>query len=95
MDREKYRYQKFISDLAGVDIEAHGNNPEDVLAHVRDWLRNTPGKRPAMGSNDLKGLYRKFCAALPDIAKELGQSTESLTFPDFEQAVTTWLQESR
>ena len=30
LDREPYRYQQFISDIAGQDIQAHNNTPEKL-----------------------------------------------------------------
>ncbi|MDX1919783.1 MAG: hypothetical protein SFU25_03500 [Candidatus Caenarcaniphilales bacterium] len=39
LDVEKYRYQKFLSDIAGRDIKGHNNSEEEVIKAVRDWLR--------------------------------------------------------
>ncbi len=46
LDRDRYRFQKFISDIAGQDIKAHGDSPEMVIRTVRDWLRSAakPGE---------------------------------------------------
>src|SRR4030095_5837865 len=40
LDRESYRYQKFISDIAGQDIQTHENDSKKAIAIVRNWLRN-------------------------------------------------------
>ena len=39
MDVEQYRYQRFISDIAGQDIYAHGRYEKRVINTVRNWLR--------------------------------------------------------
>jgi len=39
LETEQYRYQKYISDLAGCDPVAHHDCEEDVIDHVRNWLR--------------------------------------------------------
>ena len=39
LDSEKYRYRKFISDIAGQNIKVHENNPKIIVRVVRDWLR--------------------------------------------------------
>jgi hypothetical protein len=39
LEKEKFRYQKFISDIAGNDIRAHQGVPELAIKCVRDWLR--------------------------------------------------------
>jgi len=36
LDTEKYRYQRFISDIAGQDIRAHGNDPRGIIPIVRN-----------------------------------------------------------
>lgn len=42
LDKERYRYQKVLSDISGNDIYAHGNKPEKLIKSIRDWLsRNT------------------------------------------------------
>ena len=38
LDRERYRFQKFCSDIAGQDIEAHDGRVELLVRKVRDWL---------------------------------------------------------
>jgi hypothetical protein len=39
LDVERYRYQRFLSDIAGQDIAAHRNNVETTITAVRNWLR--------------------------------------------------------
>ncbi|MBE8232982.1 MAG: 2-C-methyl-D-erythritol 2,4-cyclodiphosphate synthase, partial [Endozoicomonadaceae bacterium] len=40
LDKEAYRYQVFISDLTGQDIQAHNNDPAEAINKIRDWLNN-------------------------------------------------------
>lgn len=35
LDREKYRYQGFCSDIGGQDVRAHGDDPEEAIRLVR------------------------------------------------------------
>jgi hypothetical protein len=39
LDVEQYRYQRFISDIAGQDIRAHGGEPARAIEAVATWLR--------------------------------------------------------
>jgi len=41
LDLERYRYQKFISDIAGQDIAAHSGNSRIAIRIVRDWLHQS------------------------------------------------------
>jgi hypothetical protein len=45
-DTEPYRFQKFISDLAGMDINAHGGDVEVAISKTRDWLVNVSRSHP-------------------------------------------------
>jgi hypothetical protein len=46
LDRDRYRFQKFISDIAGQDIKAHGNSPENGDSHRAGLAsqRSRPGE---------------------------------------------------
>ena len=56
-DKDKYRYQKFMSDIAGMDIHAHGGKPDRALVETRDWLTNV-SRRQLLGGNELLALHR-------------------------------------
>lgn len=38
LEKEKYRYQKALSDLSNSDIKNHNNEPEEVIRQIRDWF---------------------------------------------------------
>jgi hypothetical protein len=42
-DRERYRFQRYVSDIAGQDIAEHGDDPARAIGKVRDWLRTESG----------------------------------------------------
>jgi hypothetical protein len=37
LEGKRYDYQKALSDLSGVDVKCHNNEPEDVVRCIRDW----------------------------------------------------------
>lgn len=80
LDRERYRYQVFASDLAGLDIAEHGDTPEQAIGCVRDFLAtDVPGLPTA---DRIVGTYRSFELFLPTLAAARGQSADRLSFPD-------------
>jgi len=91
LDRAPYRYQRFISDIAGQDIRAHDNNPGIVIRRVRDWLQAAPGNAAIPGGAVIWTRYRGFRRELPIIAQEADLDPEQLTFIDYHQLVTSWL----
>jgi len=38
LEKERYRFQKAISDLSGSDIKSHSDEVDNVIGAVRDWL---------------------------------------------------------
>lgn len=58
LEKERYRYQEFISDIAGNDIRAHDNDPETAVKHVRDWIKFKSKNRLVF--RNLDGIYRVF-----------------------------------
>jgi hypothetical protein len=85
-----YRYQKFISDIAGQDIYSHGLELTRAIAITRDWLRNCAG-RPLPGGTEIHRQYRRFIAQLPAICKVLRLKPSEMTYNDFTNIVSEWL----
>jgi hypothetical protein len=80
LDSDRYRYVRFASDLAGVDISAHSNTPERAIHMARNFLA---AHRPSLPDGDsIIGLYGVFEDVLPVMAKRARQSVGSLTFID-------------
>lgn len=90
-DTEQYRYQMFISDLAGMDIKAHGGDPRVMVQHVRDFLLTASRRRTIPPTVDLLNSYDQFIVALPDLAQASGLNPADLRFPDFERLVQAWV----
>ena len=59
LDRQKYRYQKFCSDIAGQDIEAHDGKPKIAIKAVRDWLQTNRYGSPVT-IPDGKAIYDRY-----------------------------------
>lgn len=92
-DTEKYRYQKFISDIAGMDIHAHAADPECTIAETRNWLTNV-SRRQLPGTRKMVAIYRKFRNTLPTLADKLDLDERTVTYVDFERIVEGWLIDS-
>jgi hypothetical protein len=90
-DSEQYRFQKYISDIAGQDIYAHGNDPEIAIRRVRDWLRAESGVGAIASGSTIFKRYETFRTALPQICSELNLDISQLTFTDFSFAIARWL----
>jgi hypothetical protein len=58
LDKERYRYQKFISDIAGQDIKSHDGDIEILIKAIRSWLVSLVSPRKLLGD---KKIYEDFC----------------------------------
>jgi hypothetical protein len=72
LDTDRYRYQKYISDIAGQDIRAHHRKPSDAIQQVRSFLSThcLDGTIPP-GGNKIAARYAEFRRGLADAAAEL------------------------
>lgn len=91
LDIEKHRYQKFISDVSGKDIAAHGNDISKVIKVVRDWL-GSYSKDLKPGARKMSEKYFDFMSQLPKQCRTLDLAPGDLTFHDYRILVEEWLE---
>ncbi len=91
LDTERYRYQKFLSDIAGQDIEAHGNDTGRLITKVRDFLRTHSEGRRLPGGAVIKRDFARFEARKPAICAALDLEPDELTFVDLAYLVAYYL----
>ena len=94
LDREQYRYQAFISDIAGNDIRAHNNDPKEAITHVRNWLNTASGRKTIPGGRQILRRYNLFKNDLPAMCAEIPIEIDELTYNDFCNFISTWLTEN-
>ncbi len=95
LDNERYRYQKFISDIAGQDIHAHGGDPERAITEVRNWLCAASKRKGLPGGGAIVARYRQFRARSSGARSDLQRQETSLIFSDWSEMISLWLKASR
>src|SRR6185369_694197 len=96
LDKNRHRYQKFISDLAGLDITPHFGSPKHIIRHVRDWLSLESKSTNIPGGLYMFRRYKTFQRELPLFCrdkKDKKLNAGELTFGDFTHLVRIWLEE--
>ena len=93
LDTEQYRYQKYISDLAGRDPAAHHDNDAEVITEVRNWLRTELDPEPAKlpSGSLINRRYEQFQSDLPSFCAEVNWDINNLPFADFSWSVADWI----
>jgi len=90
LDKVPYRYQKFISDIAGQDLHAHYNKTETVISVVRDWIRDNSASTQIPSGVIIAKRYSKFQRDLPGLCKRMNLTKSTLTFNDYRQLIARW-----
>jgi len=84
LEAERYRYQKYLSDIAGQDIRQHDNEPAKAVGAVRDWLAASRPRsaKPLPGATAIMRHYREFQANLPAMLRAADLEPAELGFFD-------------
>ncbi|HEX4498767.1 MAG TPA: hypothetical protein VIE43_24020 [Thermoanaerobaculia bacterium] len=90
LDRERYRYRAFISDLSGQDIREHREEPARAIRLVRDWLRSQ-SPDPVPGGRIIADRYEAFRAQLPELCREAQLDVSDLIWVEYNDLVWMWL----
>ncbi|WP_374944397.1 hypothetical protein [Sphingomonas sp.] len=91
MDSDRYRYQRFASDLFGVDIHAHSSTVPGVLQGVRDFL--APHADESLpGATAIGSALDRFEHALPELAAAARQHPAELTYVDRLRHLTVFVE---
>ena len=82
LDTERYRYQRFISDLAGQDVHSHGNDPAVCIEVVATWLRVQSRSTTVPGGRAMAREFEAFETELPGLCAGLQLEIDEMTFGD-------------
>lgn len=91
-DSERYRFQKYLSDIGGQDIHQHANDPRLAVVRVRDWLRTESGVATIPGGSAIYNRYLEYRRELTRICTELRLDIDGLTFTDLSNTIYVWLE---
>lgn len=84
-----------MSDVAGQDIESHGNDPEKAINAVRSWPRINSQRNDIPGGKEMWERYPRFQHDLPSLLQNARISPSELDGPtyymDYVNFVVEWL----
>jgi hypothetical protein len=94
LDTMPYRYQQFISDIAGQDIQVHNNSAREAITVVRNWLRSASRSTILPGGMEIYRRFQLFEQKLPALCVELKVQRNELTFNDSVSIISNWLRDN-
>jgi hypothetical protein len=98
LEKERFRFSRAVSDLAGVDIKAHANEPDQVVRSVRDWFVETVGLRRVPGPTTLWYFFTDFTSDLFDARRAEGYTDRDLNMmpvPEYIDFIRDWVTEHK
>jgi hypothetical protein len=97
LEKTKFTYQNYMSDLSGVDTKAHENNTSTIIQHIRDWLYASSRRPSIAGHLTIIEDFKNWQTDLPVILNRLHLELNTLTFNDLcvivEEYLKTLLQQ--
>ena len=91
LDKDRYHFQKVISDISGQDIEDHANDPKILIRKVRNWFSNqTDSTIP--GPTIIWNAYNQFNADLKSNLSNIytDEDFDEMPIGDFIKFANDW-----
>jgi hypothetical protein len=89
-DRDRFRYQSYISDIAGQDIHPHNGDVDVLIRELATWLRDEARDPKVPGGIAVADEFREFKVDLSAIAAEARLEASELTFKDLVEITARW-----
>jgi hypothetical protein len=90
-DRESYRFQRYISDIAGQDIHSHNGERRTLIIKLASWLRAHSGDQRIPGGMAIADEFETFASALPGIYRARQLDPAEATFGDLSNTIAQYL----
>lgn len=94
LEKEQYRYQKVLSDIAGNDIAAHKEDAQTLIRKIRNWFVNQ-SMQNLSSANVIWNSFNEFESSLAETLKEEGfdqQDIDEMPKAEFIAYVKDWVQ---
>lgn len=102
LEKSDHDFKKALSDLSGVDIKSHNNEPTEVVRSVRDWFLETVGLRDAEYFRVIWSHFSDFTAVLYESKLAEGipeddvtEDIEKMPIPEYLNCANEWFSKNR
>lgn len=96
LGKERYKYQKALSDISGSDIKSHNDNAEKLILQVRNWFVENEINH-ADSPTKIWEFFNEFMADFYQKRKKEGfkkKDLECLPIREYIQFIKDWLTDS-
>jgi hypothetical protein len=95
LDKEKYVYQKSLSDMSGFDITHHNNDPFKLIEIVRNWFVNEENLQQVPSPHQIWNQFNsEFTSYFHENKSALGYSIDdiySLPTREYISTIEDWI----
>lgn len=91
LEKCKYRYQKYISDIAGIDVTPHQNTQRRLILAIRDWLVTASRRTTIPPGLDIYNRFKIFQAGMRSACRKRSIDYNTIPFVELVNNMTDWL----
>ena len=91
LEKERYRYQKFISDISGIDVTAHHDSQRQIIKAVRGWLVTATRRTTIPPSEEIYSRFKVFQADIRQACRRRRINYDSMPYVELVHNMTDWL----
>lgn len=94
LEARAYDYKRALSDISGLDIKAHGNDPIKMVQAIRNWFVETVGLTNVEGPTVIWYKFNDFASDFNLRRRAEGFSKDDLNMmpiPEYLRFIKTWI----
>lgn len=94
LEKEPHDFRKALSDLSGIDIKSHNNEPVRAVRAVRNWFVETVGLTGVKSAGHIWYRFTDFTTDFYDRRKAEGYSDDDLNMmpvAEYTDFIASWL----
>lgn len=94
LEKGRYDFMKALSDLSGVDIKNHEDQPEEIVQAVRNWFVETVGLRGVASPTTIWYKFTDFTSDFHDTREEegfTGDDLDMMPVPEYIDFIRDWV----
>jgi hypothetical protein len=98
LEAKRYELMKALSDLSGIDVKSHGNEPLTIVRILRNWFFDTVGLEKIDSASEVYSSFLNFQADFYERRRNTGFSEDDLkdiSWGEYIQSIREWLARER
>jgi hypothetical protein len=97
LEKDQHEFRKALSDLSGIDIKHHNNEPSEVVRAIRNWFVETVGLSGVHSASRIWYRFADFASDFYDTRVADGYNAEDLNMmpaSEYIEFILRWVAES-